>query len=153
MRLMNRKLFSGMALSLAMVAIVAQAQNYIVDWFTMDGGGGTSTGGVYSVSGTIGQPDAGRLSGGSYPLDGGFWGIIGAVQMPGAPRLSVSLTVTNTVLVSWPYLSDGFSLQQNGVVGTTNWVAVTNSPVQVGQQWQVIAQPPAGNSVFPTSEE
>ena len=148
MRLMNRKLFSGMALSLAMVAIVAQAQNYTVDWFTMDGGGGTSTGGVYSVSGTIGQPDAGRLSGGSYTLDGGFWGIIGAVQMPGAPRLSVSLTVTNTVLVSWPYPSDGFSLQQNGAVGTTNWVAVTNSPVQVGPQWQLIAQPPAGNRFF-----
>src|ERR1035441_1581848 len=90
MHFMIRKLFSGMALSLAMVAIVAQAQNYTVDWFTMDGGGGTSTGGVYSVSGTIGQADAGRLSGGNYTLDSGFWGIIGAVQMPGAPRLSVS---------------------------------------------------------------
>src|ERR1035438_4580529 len=98
MRFMNRKLFSGVALSLAMVAIVAQAQNYTVDWFTMDGGGGTSTGGVYSVSGTIGQPDAGRLSGGSYTLDGGFWGIIGAVQMPGAPRLSVSLTDRKSVV-------------------------------------------------------
>jgi hypothetical protein len=29
-----------------------------LDWFTIDGGGGTSTGGVYAVSGTIGQPDA-----------------------------------------------------------------------------------------------
>ena len=35
------------------------AQSYQIDWFTIDGGGGTSTGGVYSVSGTIGQPDAG----------------------------------------------------------------------------------------------
>ena len=29
------------------------AQSYSIDWFTIDGGGGTSTGGVYSVSGTI----------------------------------------------------------------------------------------------------
>lgn len=36
----------------------ALAQSYSIDWFTIDGGGGTSTGGVYSVSGTIGQPDA-----------------------------------------------------------------------------------------------
>jgi hypothetical protein len=43
----------------ASLAAVVMAQNYSIDWFTIDGGGGTSTGGVYSVSGTIGQPDAG----------------------------------------------------------------------------------------------
>ncbi|MFB3908830.1 MAG: FlgD immunoglobulin-like domain containing protein [Candidatus Eisenbacteria bacterium] len=41
--------------------------------FTMDGGGGTSSGGTYALSGTIGQPDAGALSGGTYALAGGFW--------------------------------------------------------------------------------
>ncbi|HWN96366.1 MAG TPA: hypothetical protein VNT99_15150, partial [Methylomirabilota bacterium] len=51
----------------------ARAQSYSIDWFTIDGGGGTSTGGVYSVSGTIGQPDAGTMSGGNYSLAGGFW--------------------------------------------------------------------------------
>jgi len=34
------------------------AQQYSIDWSTIDGGGGTSTGGDYSLSGTIGQPDA-----------------------------------------------------------------------------------------------
>src|SRR5207237_460684 len=42
-----------------------------------DGGGGTSTGGGYSLSGTIGQPDASSftspMSGGNYSLVGGFW--------------------------------------------------------------------------------
>jgi len=28
---------------------------------SLDGGGGTSTGGVYAVSGTVGQPDTGTL--------------------------------------------------------------------------------------------
>jgi hypothetical protein len=51
----------------------AQAQSgYTLDWFTVDGGGGTSNGGSYALNGTIGQPDAGTLSGGSYTLDGGF---------------------------------------------------------------------------------
>jgi hypothetical protein len=36
-----------------------RAQSYSIDWFTIDGGGGTSTG-VYSVSGTIGQQDERR---------------------------------------------------------------------------------------------
>jgi len=145
MQFMNRKLVSGITLCSAMMAIVAHAQNYSVDWSTIDGGGGTRTGGVYSVTGTIGQPDAGHMSGGDYSLDAGFWGVIAAVQMPGAPLLSVSLTTTNTVLVSWPYPSTGFNLQQNGVLGTTNWVNESNPPVQVGQQWQLIVPPQSGN--------
>jgi hypothetical protein len=48
---------------------------YTLDWWTVDGGGATfSTGGSYSLGGTIGQPDAGTSTGGSYTLDGGFWG-------------------------------------------------------------------------------
>jgi hypothetical protein len=138
----------GTALVLALMALAARAQTYTVDWSTLDGGGGTSTGGVYSVSGTIGQPDAGHLSGGNYTLDGGFWGIIAAVQMPGAPLLAVSLTTSHTVLVTWPYPSTGFALEQNAAMGTTNWSSVTNVPVQVGDAWQVIARPPAGNRFY-----
>ena len=48
---------------------------YELSWYTIDGGGATfSTGGSYSLGGTIGQADAGVLSGGSYQLNGGFWG-------------------------------------------------------------------------------
>jgi hypothetical protein len=47
---------------------------YELSWFTVNGGGGTSTGGGYSLSGTAGQPDAGFLTGGPYSLGGGFWG-------------------------------------------------------------------------------
>ena len=44
-------------------------------WYTIDGGGAmNSSGGSYSLSGSIGQPDAGTLNGGSYQLAGGFWG-------------------------------------------------------------------------------
>jgi hypothetical protein len=45
------------------------------DWFTVDGGGGaTVAAGDLSLTGTIGQPDAGLLTGGDYSLGGGFWG-------------------------------------------------------------------------------
>jgi len=47
---------------------------YDLSWWTADGGGQTfSTGGGYSLGGTIGQPDAGLLSGSGYTLAGGFW--------------------------------------------------------------------------------
>ena len=54
-------------LPLTAAGIHAQT-NFAVSWWTVDGGGGTSTGGVYSVSGTVGQPDAGMMSGGTYTL-------------------------------------------------------------------------------------
>ena len=43
-------------------------------WHTIDGGGGTSTGGGFELAGTIGQHDAGpAMTGGTFELRGGFW--------------------------------------------------------------------------------
>jgi hypothetical protein len=131
------------------LAVSAVAQTYSIDWYSIDGGGGTSTGGVYTISGTIGQADAGHLSGGNFTIDGGFWAIIGAVQTPGGPALRVVRTSTNTVVIAWPAPSTGFSLQQNPVANNgAGWLSVTNNPVVVGSENQVIIAPPAGNKFF-----
>jgi hypothetical protein len=130
------------------VPALAYSQTYSIDWFTIDGGGGSSTGGVYSVSGTIGQPDAGHMSGGNFTLDGGFWGIIAAVQSPGAPTLRVFRTTTNTVVVAWPTSPTGFNLQQDPTLGNTNWTAVTNAVAVVSGENQVTISPPVGNRFF-----
>jgi hypothetical protein len=47
--------------------------DYKISWHTIDGGGGTSSGGQYVVTGTIGQPDAGYHDEAPYELLGGFW--------------------------------------------------------------------------------
>src|SRR5437660_7389128 len=122
MKNLLRKNFISLALLVASAPFTVRAQSYSIDWSTIDGGGGTSTGGVYQVSGTLGQPDAGpTMSGGNYSVDGGFWGLTAVVQTPGAPLLSITHTRTNTVTVSWPFPSTGFRLQQN-----TNSVSSVN---------------------------
>jgi hypothetical protein len=64
----------GVLLALALTAAVV-ANGFDLSWWTVDGGGGTfSTGGDYTLGGTIGQPDAGLLTGGDYTMGGGFWG-------------------------------------------------------------------------------
>ncbi len=123
------------------------AQPFQLDWFTIDGGGGVSTGRVYTVSGAVGQPDAGAMSGGQYSLQGGFWGLVAAVQEPSSPLLSVTSAGSGRVLLSWPYPSTGFSLEQSANVGPATWMAATNAPGQVGDQWQVMVSP-AGASCF-----
>jgi hypothetical protein len=53
------------SLLLAGAALASSEQSYALPWWTVDGGGGTfSTGGGYSLGGSVGQPDAGTLSGG-----------------------------------------------------------------------------------------
>ena len=47
--------------------------DYEIIWHTIDGGGGTSSGGQYIVTGTIAQHDAAISAAGDYELLGGFW--------------------------------------------------------------------------------
>lgn len=70
---MRRTRFGIFGFALAVLTSTAAAQ-YDLSWYTIDGGGGMfSTGGAFEVSGTIGQPDAGVMSGGDFELQGGFW--------------------------------------------------------------------------------
>jgi len=99
------------ALPLA-VGFSLYAQSHSVDWSKIAGGGGTSSNGQYTVSGTIGQHDAGGpITGGNYSLTGGFWSLISVVQTPGAPPLYISRS-GNSMTVYWQNIS-GWSLQQN----------------------------------------
>ncbi len=65
---------SAMIGGAAVLCCAAAYGQFEIPWFTVDGGGAVATaGGGYELSGTIGQPDAGVMSGGSYTLRGGFW--------------------------------------------------------------------------------
>ena len=142
---------SSVIFTLALLTLMGRvtfAQPFAIDWFTIDGGGCSSTGGVYAVDGTIGQPDAGRLSGGNFRLEGGFWGIIATVQTVSAPQLSIQLTATNTVIISWPSPSSGFNLQQNTNLTTGTWVAPSESVGNDGTIKFIIVNPPTGNRVY-----
>jgi hypothetical protein len=100
----------------------ASAQSYSLDWSTIDGGGGASTGGTFQVTGTLGQPDAGTMSGGNYTLQGGFWALPGLVQMPGAPALYITNTAPGWATLWWSPPTPGFVLQETPSLSTTNWV-------------------------------
>ena len=124
-------------LALLLLPSLTKAQSYSIDWYKVAGGGGTSTGGTYSVSGTVGQPDASPvMTGGNYALTGGFWAIY-AIQTPGAPVLTITQLGNKKTLVSWPPGVTGWTLQTNVNIATTNWGnylgaivnnSVTNSP-------------------------
>jgi len=97
---------------------------FAIDWSTIDGGGGTSTGGVYAVSGTIGQPDASQqtMTGGNYSLTGGFWALY-AVQTPGAPTLTIVPSGPGQGTISWsPATGTNWVLQESLSLSPANWI-------------------------------
>jgi hypothetical protein len=129
----------------------ALAQSYSVDWYKIAGGGGTSTGGTYQVSGTIGQADAsGAMTGGNYSLTGGYWSLINVVQMPGVPYLLIVPSGPNSVKILWPDpATNSYTLQQNANLTsaagwTTTGYAITNG---LGTNFCTIT-PVAGNLFF-----
>ena len=143
-----RAKFFVFGLLLSVFRFWAWGQNYSIDWSSIDGGGGTSTGGVYSVSGTIGQPDAGTMSGGSYTLSGGFWGAIAAVQTPGAPYLWATLTSTNTALIWWAVSPTSWRLRATTNLVPTGAVWTDCSYQTNGTTCYRLESPPSGNRFY-----
>ncbi|HEV2207818.1 MAG TPA: hypothetical protein VG167_03535 [Verrucomicrobiae bacterium] len=131
-----------------LVSLSAAAQNYSIDWFKVAGGSGVSTGGVYTVSGTMGQHDAGpAMGGGGYSLTGGFWALL-AIQATGAPTLSISLTSTNTAVVSWPAPSAGWQLQQTPDLRGGSWSTPSESVQDNGTIRFILVNSPVGNRFY-----
>jgi hypothetical protein len=127
------------ALLLAGSQLALRAQNYSIDWHKVAAGGGTSTGGLFAVNGTIGQHDAASLSGGAYSLAGGFWGLVAAVQTPGAPLLTLARAGTASLIISWPSSSGSNCTLQSttDLNANTAWTTVPQIPSQVGDQQSV----------------
>jgi len=137
---------------LAVAAFVLQnssalAQSYSIGWYKIAGGGGTSTGGVYAVSGTIGQHDAGGpMTGGNYSLTGGFWSFLSVLQTPGAPTLFISHS-GNTVTVYWQNVS-GWNLQQNNNLAVpAGWSVNSSWTTSNGTNYLNLTSP-TGNLFF-----
>lgn len=76
---MKRAAIAFPVLLVLFTAAIAMAQfsggDFEITKSSVDNGGGVSAGGEFSLTGTIGQPDANRQisSGGGFSLAGGFW--------------------------------------------------------------------------------
>ncbi len=119
---------------------------YDINWFTVDGGGGTSASndGQFSVSGTVGQPDVGRSSSndGQFQVFGGFW-------QPAAScgcRLNIALA-NGAVTVSWPCDVNGCVLEVTDELRTPSSATVW-TPVSPQPTGHTYAAPTAGQQLI-----
>ncbi len=127
---MKRILLTMVTALAAGISVVGQS--YTIDWHAVAGGGGTSTGGNYTLSGTIGQAEAGEtLSGGSYTLQGGFWAGITLPSSGEVPQLFIQSSGSG-VAVSWLPATPGFVLEMSGALVDGEWsLAPGGNPVEL----------------------
>ena len=111
---MKYLLLTGIGLLLSFAA----AADYSIDWYTIDGGGGTSTGGPYSLTGTIGQADTGVSSAGAYVHSAGFW--------PGNLGCVVNLTDLRILAEAWMEVgTDPADLDASGKVDMADFAILS----------------------------
>jgi hypothetical protein len=91
---------------LTISAISTASGQYELSWYTIDGGGGRSSGGPYVLTGTIGQPDAAYSAGGNYELLGGFW--------PGGPLCIVQFDDFARFADLWNLKAEGLPADLDG---------------------------------------
>lgn len=97
------------------VALAQTGGPYDLSWHNI-GPGGRASGGSYDLLGSVGQPDAATMSGGSYTLTGGF--------LPGGPTCALAgdldndgqVTVLDIQLIAaaWPQAVATFPYDQSG---------------------------------------
>ena len=84
-----------------------------------------------------------------FPISDATYDQLMSLATPGAPLLSIFRTTTNTVLVSWPSPSTGWTLQQNtNSVSSLNWSNVTATIQDDSTAKTLIVNPPTGNRFY-----
>jgi uncharacterized repeat protein (TIGR01451 family) len=140
-----------MTLALVLAASAASAQPYELSWWTVDGGGAMNgTGGAYTLSGTVGQPDAGGpYTGAPYTLHSGFWSIAAGGAIGPQADLSVTKTDGAPSAIPGQPVTYTIAVTNAGPSAVTN-ATVTDAPpaVLTGVTWTCTAS--AGSSCPPS---
>jgi len=64
------------------------------------------------------------------------------------PPLSLSLSAPNLLMFRWPFTNSPYRLQSNSLLTTTNWVTLTNVPVNAGTNTQIVLPALAGQQYY-----
>lgn len=134
----------------ALLATAVQAQ-FTIESRVTPGGGGSSTGTRFSVTGSIGQHDASNaLQGPAYAVGGGFWHAV--VPTPGAPDLEVRRhPFTGVVRVSWRDPEGKYELEQSSgpnALAAGSWSTIAGPYPVAGAVFIHEIATPTGSSFF-----
>ncbi len=99
-------------------APISRGPTFDLSWWTIDGGGDTSVGAGFELSGTIGQADTGVATGGGFTLAGGFWSAPSAQSCPADLDDSGAVDFADilAILAAWGNAGGPEDLDDSGTV-------------------------------------
>ncbi len=108
-----------LALTLLVLAVDGRTVT-LIDWFTLDAGGGAQASASYVLNATLGQSDVGVTAptSASYRIIPGFWALENLGPATSLPQLSVTLGGAN-VLLSWASPATDFVLEHTDSLDAT----------------------------------
>jgi hypothetical protein len=122
--------------------------SYDLEWSTIDSGGGTSSGGRYSLTGVIGQPDAGQLTGGDFTLEGGFLCELGIPVNDNGPLLKIRRAAAlGFAELYWPVEVKGFTLEATTDLSNVPWGLMEGEGIDSSTE-HVVTVPIIANRYF-----
>ncbi len=105
-------------------------QEFAIAGSVIAGGGGASAGSGFLVEGTIAQPAAGILLGGSFDLEAGFWNRVVEADACATPELRW-FAHPNGMTLFWAAAPAGCLLEFSpSLTPPTIWSATTETPVE-----------------------
>ncbi len=145
---MKTNLLTILALAAGFLAPAPLSAQFALDWFTVDGGGGSSGGGAFQLNGAAGQPDAGVLAMGTDSLVGGYW----SVALEGPPLAIQLLEDLRTVKVSWPRWASEYVLEHREALPhlpEKDWPDVPPEAYHLDDcDYYIVVPAPAGTMFF-----
>ena len=128
---------------------VGQGQTFTATPSVIGAGGGTSAGGAFSLTGTIGQSAVSASNGGAFSLESGFWSAFVVIQVEGAPRLSAVLS-GGVITLSWPENPSGYQLESSASLspGSADWSPMTQTPQLDGETLLISVPSTQGMTFF-----
>jgi len=125
------------------------AQGFDLDWFAVVAGGGTSAGGDYVLTASVGQPFGGMASSANYDATAGFAGLFESLEPASQPGLRIAPADANSVLITWPASTTGWVLQESSSLGhLADWTDVRTRVVANGTDNIATLPIAAGNRFY-----
>ena len=108
---------------------------------TITGNSGTQVTATVPISARTGHISV--ITPGGFATSPGDFAVINAT-----PAMAISVSITNSIIVSWPASASGFVLQENNALDQNAWTTLTNGVSTVGDMNEVVLFPLPGGQFF-----
>ena len=145
----NSQCHRMVALAISAICLFLVTLAHAQSTLSLTGGGGSSSGEDYKITGTIGQMDGTSvMAGEDIELTGRVTTMLGTLPTSDGTTLTIAVTPQNMIVISWPSDGTDFVLEQSSDLGSPTWATIGATPEDDGWTKTVTMPVTMGNKFF-----